>query len=240
MPMLVRTPEDIFREEKKDIYLIRNRDRKHKRHFPDESPGIQMIRQWIKDNLPGTKVELLGPSEHSGIIEGGIDGSIRVDFSPEGLQQFCARWEVNDKSVDKRFQCYILPYQRWFEKHGCFVPTLERPRFVGLCRWVHTPLGFLSHQLDAAEGKKLDVKCHPANKRDVWVHATNLWPELAPLQLDQLCYGHTVLDETGAVEYAVYIPPFDPLLGYTPPTEAQMRDWFGWPENLEIIEGDGW
>ena len=87
MPTLVRTPEDIFCAEKKDIYAIHNMEEGGAR----DAPGLAIVALWIKDNLPGTKTELLAPSEYSGFISGGIDGSFRVDFTPDGLQKFCDR-----------------------------------------------------------------------------------------------------------------------------------------------------
>lgn len=238
MPMLVRTPEDIFREEKKDIYLIRNLEHKRKYHFPNQAPGMKMIQQWIEENLPGTRIELLGPSEHSGIICGGIDGTIRVDFSAEGLQKFCVRWEVNDQSVDPRFQCHILPYQRWFDKHGRFVPTREQPDSIGLCSWVHTPLGFLVHQIDLAEAQALNLQHHPAHTRDLWMHAKELWPELAVLDLYQISYGYTLLDENWAVCGVAHWRPFKQLNGYTPPSDQEIRTWLRLPDSIEVFDAD--
>jgi len=65
MPMLVRTPEQIFRAEKKDLYVICSNE-PHARH----GPGLLMIQQWITEHLPDTAMELIGPSEYSGMISG--------------------------------------------------------------------------------------------------------------------------------------------------------------------------
>lgn len=233
MPMLVRTPEDIFRAEKKDIYAIHNLEGES-RH----DSGMVEIAKWLKDNLPDTPTELLAPSENSGIICGGINGTLRVDFTPAGLKTFCDRWERNDASVDPRFQCYIYPYQKWFQEHGQFVPTVDKPKELGLAVWWHTPMGFIHHQITLQEADAKGLAQHPGKPQDLWMHVADLWPEVATLKRDELTFGSVGRDVRTGKWYALYTPPFtwSGLPKFKPPTHAQIRDWFCMPAQSRVME----
>ena len=202
----------------------------------------EMMRQWVDETLPGTRMELMEPSEYSGFIRGGPIG-LRLDFSPEGLRQFEARWEDGSgtgKSVDERFQCYLYPYDRWFEEHDRFVPARERPQGLGVTRWWCTPAGFIYHQIDAAE--VAEHKIHPASARDIWMRVPELFPELAGLDTDKLTHGDIQHSAEDGKWYATYTLPFsrgeldEP---YSIPTEKQMREWFNLPEDAVVME-DEW
>jgi len=120
MVMLIRTPEDIFRAEGKDVYYL------HFYEWEDCSKTEQIrseMQDWFAQHLPDTRTELMGPSEHSHFVMGGPVG-LRIDFSEQGLKAFCARWEDPEtgKSLDPRFQCFLKSYANWFAKHGHFCP----------------------------------------------------------------------------------------------------------------------
>lgn len=75
MPLRVRTPEQIFREEKKDIFFIEFKAVEPlDLEFNEESlfdenedpPGRGEIIAWLEEKLPHCKTEPLGPSENSG------------------------------------------------------------------------------------------------------------------------------------------------------------------------------
>lgn len=136
-------------------------------------------------------MELLAPSEYSGILEGGINGTTWVDFSPQGLKRFCHTWENDDGgSTDPRFQCYVMPYADWFEGHGRFVPTRDKPLTPGVAVWWYTPEGFIHHTLSEQERLALqDISHHPANERDIWAHLISLWPDMTQYSPRQLTYG---------------------------------------------------
>ena len=229
MPMLVRTPEDIFRAEKKDLYVIHSKEEVER-----DAPGLLMIKEWVKANLPGTKMELLAPSEHSGMICGGIGKMIRIDFSPEGLQAFCDRWEQNDASVDPRFQCFIYPYERWWNKHGRYVPTNVAPQKPGVASWWYTPIGFIHHTLDPSGSDVAGMPSHPATPSDIWAHAVEIWPDLKSVDPDQLTYGRVHWSKSSQ-KYSV--TRFEPLWGADDakwvPTASQVMAWFGLPESTE-------
>ena len=240
MPMLVRTPEEIFRAEKKDLCILISQEGSDQERFSGRAKtpeGLRMIQAWIKDQLPDVKQELLAPSEYSGMICGGIGDQVRVDFSPEQLKTFCDRWEVNDTSTDSRFQCFIAPYKKWHEEHGRFVPTQDQPTVVGVTVWWYTPIGFIHHQLSAEHLDENAWNPHPANHHDIWAHAVHLWPTLAELDTDDLCYGGIQQNRESMTWTAIYTPPLWKGKPKTfQPSEPQIRDWFHLPEDTEVIE----
>ena len=225
MPQLIRTPEEIFREEAKDIYFIR---------FKDEEPqsaASTEIETWITTNLPGTLIEPLAPSEHSGWIAGYF-GDLRIDFSEDGLRQFCDRWEMPDgASVDGRFQCYLVPYQVWLEKHCHYMPSNLQPTYIGITVWIDTPIGILYHQLDEASIENN----HPAKARDLWMNAGQMWPELKDVNFDDLPYGKIVrtLDKTSWIVIYSDIN-LRSGLEFTDERKAALREWFNLPKDIKM------
>jgi len=136
MPQLIRTPEQYFREERKDLYFIEFADAKgsvkpfgggifglmgrqpsKKKFDPDHPPGHAEILAWFAEHLPDTCLEPLGQPESSGIMSGGINGRLRVDFNEVSLQTWTARWETEDHgAIDPRFACFQMTYEGWKEK----------------------------------------------------------------------------------------------------------------------------
>lgn len=229
MPMLVRTPEDILRIEKKDLYILSSLENEGR-----DAPGLLMIQEWIRQNLPGTHMELLGPSEHSGMILGGIGGDIWVDFSPEGLATFCAEWEVDNQSVDPRFQCFVRLYETWFREHGGFVPTLDRPKGIAPTLWWYTPLGFIHHQMRQSDRE--ETMSHPASVYDILHSACELWPELKSTDPCAMSYGQIFCSPDPSKRMATYeyaVRAYDP---HWIPSEAEIRDWFGLPPEFPLVD----
>lgn len=233
MPQLIRTPEQVFREESKDIYLIHFRNRKG-----INSPAGREIQAWLHTNLPHTRIELLAPSEDSGYLSGNSGVcNLRVDFSEADLATFCARWETPEgKSVDRRFQCFLMPYQAWFEKHGHFVPTKERPTALGLTLWWDTPTGIIHQQISKEDAVTRHLKSHPGTPADLWMHAVRLWPELASVDPSRLTRGwieSAEPDEAGDVTWSLII---DSPHSDTEDDSAKAREWFGLPEGT-VVQG---
>lgn len=240
MPLLVRSPEEIFRETRRDIYILRSQEEDDR-----QRSGLAMILNWVKQELPGTHMELIAPSECSGIIEGGINGSTWVDFSPQGLERFCKVWEREDGgSIDPRFQCYLMPYDEWFEGHGRFEPTRSKPQAPGVSVWWYTLEGFIHHTLSKQEWLALkEPSNHPANQRDIWVNLTKVWPEMMRFSPDRLTYGGIDwVRQPGPSEVpwrAWYYPPFgSPTQGSAAvvPSDDQIRAWFCLPGDTPVIE----
>eukprot|EP01030_Chromulinospumella_sphaerica_P001838 gene1838-1803_t len=230
MTMLIRSPEDIFRAEGKDVYFL---------HFHgwQEVDKAEQTRQemqdWFAQNLPCTRTELIAPSEASGFVMGGPVG-LRIDFSEQGLAAFCERWEepATGKSLDPRFQCFLMPYANWFAKHGHFVPTLNKPEHVGPAVWIDTPLGLLTHVLSPQVAKQTPE--HPAHYLDLWMHAVKLWPALQALDADALTYGRVLSspEEPSGwwVMYSdVYSTSFDAV------RKAEVLAWLGLPADTRMM-----
>jgi hypothetical protein len=224
MPQLIRTPEEIFREEAKDIYLIRFKGEKRK------SAASKEIEAWITTNLPGTLIEPLAPSEHSGWIEGYF-GDLRIDFSEDGLKQFCDRWETPDgASIDARFQCYLMPYREWLEKHGHYMPSNLQPTYIGITVWIDTPIGIIYHQLDEESIENY----HPAKAPDLWMNAVRLWPELKDVNFDDLPYGNISRYSDMASWVVIYSDPIKNGNEFTKKQKAVLREWFNLPKGIKM------
>lgn len=230
MPMLIRTPEEIFRAEGKDIYFL------HFHEWQDIAKTEQVrqeMQDWIAQHLPGTHTEQMAPSENSGYLMGGPVG-LRIDFSGQGLAAFCARWEepATGKSIDPRFQCFVMPYAKWFAKHGHFVPSLSKPEHVGPAVWIDTPLGLLAHVLSPQEAEQTSE--HPAHYLDLWMHAVKLWPALEALDANELIHGRVLIrpDEPsgwGVMYSDVYSISFNAV------RKAEVLAWLGLPANTRMV-----
>ena len=53
MPLLIRTPEEILRATRKDLYFIRDMGM----DAGWNAKGVKMILHWIRKNLPETPIE---------------------------------------------------------------------------------------------------------------------------------------------------------------------------------------
>jgi hypothetical protein len=239
MPQLIRTPEQIFREEGKDIYQIRFTSAGDEEDFFEsaskDSPGREEILDWLKANIPGTHVEPLAPSEESGYICGYF-GDLRVDFSESELAVFCARWEDADGgSLDPRFQCFLWPYSYWLEKVKKYVPTQRRPVKPGLAKWLSTPTGFVYHQISLKNAAKKHLKVPPGNAQDLLFHAKRLWPELAPLNPSELTYGDICQDPDG--KWQVFYSD-DIRNRFSAERKKALLEWFKLPADTEVSNID--
>lgn len=229
MPMLVRTPEEILQTEKKDLYILRSSEPEQR-----NAPGLVMVQAWINQHLPGTHVELIGPSSYSGMIIGGIGRDVWVNFSPEGLAAFCARWEKNDQSVDPRFQCFIYPYAQWYQDHGRFVPTRDKPSRIGITQWWYTPLGFIHHTLSEADSQ--GVEHHPTDAYDMLRSAKSIWPELQGIDPSAMTHGSIYFSDRDNKWIATYERAITRYNPHSLPTEGNIRDWFGLTPETEVMD----
>lgn len=179
----IRTPEDIFRTEKKDVYALRF----HQDNPAQKEQTLAEMQSWLQLNMPKSLTEILGPSEHSGWVEGGPT-MLRIDFQQEDLETFLKTWENPDgMSKDPRFQCCLLSYDEWYLEYGRYFPTLESPTSPGVALWVETPLGTISHVI-----ANPDLKHHPTNYENFWMHARKLWVDLENSELTDHHYGSVI------------------------------------------------
>lgn len=242
MPQIVRTPEDIFRAEGKDIYIIRFADGTDMDASATDSDARREILAWITDNEVANQVEPIGFSEYSGLL-GGSSADVRIDFTDEGLARFHARWEDSDgKSLDPRFQCYLIPYLDWFEKHGRFKPTNVEPSSPGITVWIDTPLGFIYNMASPEDviGGKVDseVIVHPAHPRDLWTHAVQQWPELRNIDIDDLPYGTIYFDSRDRIWNAPYSARPSGKFRFDSQRQKELLRFFKLPENTDVFSED--
>jgi hypothetical protein len=229
MPYLIRTPEQIFREEGKDIYFI---------HFTEErareSPIWRDVQDWLATELPSVKVEMMASPEDSGGMSYG--GDLRVDFSESDLATFCAQWETEEGgSIDPRFQCYLWPYAVWHEKHGHFIPSNEKPKEPCLTLWYDTPIGFIHHQISPKEAEMNHLTSHPGRPVDIWSHAVALWPMLAGLNHKDFPSGRIrPYDE----ESSKWIVLYENIAWMTLSDQRKLEllDWFCLPHDTEMTD----
>lgn len=225
MPMLIRTPEDIFRTERRDLYAL---------HFSEQDHATmedtrKEMAGWFAHRMPASPTETMAPSEHSGFIEGGPT-SLRIAFTAADLERFCAQWETADgQSIDPRFQCYQYPYQAWWDKHGHYQPTLAQPEAPGVSVWIECPLGILSHVLPPGSAQQ-----HPAAALDLWANACQHWPELQAHNLDDLNFGKVVHIGEPRKWVLLWNAPFNSLFNLKDSHWRALADWLRLPADVEI------
>ena len=244
MPQLIRTPEQIFREEGKDIYSIRfNEEDSDDQLFPSDQenlPARKEMLAWLTENIPNAHIEFLAPSENSGFLCGYF-GELRVDFSEADLATYCARWENEDGgSIDPRFQCYLWPYKKWFDKLNELTPTNKRPDAPGLTKWWDTPIGFIHHQIGMEKANGQELNTHPGNENDIWFSAVRLWPELASLDPYEITRGYTVKQKDKS--WAVYYVPGGSVFNqreFSEKRQEELLSWLKLPSETKVIK-DEW
>ncbi|MBX9900326.1 MAG: hypothetical protein K2Y28_06030 [Burkholderiaceae bacterium] len=230
MPELIRTPEQIFREEEKDIYFIRffEEARLENPKAAGRSRASKEMLAWLRTALPHVRVEKMAPSENSGWISGYL-GDIRVDFSEASLAIFCQRWENSQgESNDSRLRCFLMPYDTWAQEQAKFVPTIERPTSIGATLWWDTPIGFVYHQVD--DDPTTSSAIHPGNRGAIWKHALRLWPELAAVKIVDIAEGE-ILKREGIWDSTYFLTRGDWPLSRV---EA-LRTWFHMPDGGRVF-----
>lgn len=181
MTTRVRTPEDIFREERRDVYALDFSQSK-----VDPATSIKQMQLWFAKHMPSSTLELLAPTEQSEWmwLEGRVT-SLSVNFAEGDLLKFFKKWLTpKGRSRDRRFQSVFYSYRHWWEKNRHFIPTLDKPEKAGVCIWIESPIGILSHTL-------MDPKQtqHPSTPKDIWANACEQWPQLRAFKLEQLRHG---------------------------------------------------
>ncbi len=228
MPELIRTPEQIFREEGQDIYFIRFSER--------NSPAEKELLRWFSKNTPDVRTEKLGPSEYSGVIEGYF-GDVRIICSESDLAKFSLRWESSDgESLDPRFQCLLDPYQVWLDKVSTFSMTNKRPQRLGLTAWWETPKGFFYHQISLRAATKAKLTRHPGNPKDMWFNAARCWLDLATLDLENLVYGDIFKAPDGCWKVIFVDGGSSRSKDFFKHRQQDLIKWFGLPADIEITE----
>lgn len=122
MPRLIPTPEQILRTTQADLYFIRFTNGQRAYRAGVDPEGKSTLDTWLAGHLPDARLELMGPSEFSGILCGGIGADYAFHVSVEGIAEFAAYWEGPDgSSRDPRWQCIWYPleeFERRIAEHG--------------------------------------------------------------------------------------------------------------------------
>lgn len=122
MPSLIRSPEEILCTTHADLFFIRFKNGAQAHPAGRDPDGQAELFAWLGEHFPHVTPELIGPSEYSGWICGGITGDVYLNWTEADVVTFSAAWEdANGDSIDPRFQCYHYPfteYQRRLREHG--------------------------------------------------------------------------------------------------------------------------
>lgn len=227
----VRIPEDIFREERRDVYAL---DFSRSKTGPAHS--MKLMELWLAKHLPASSVEMLAPSEHSRwiFLEGHLS-SLSVDFADGDLLKFFKKWLTLDgRSKDPRFRSVFYSYQYWWIHHGHFVPTLGRPKEAGVSVWVESPIGILNHTIvDALLSR------HPSTPQNIWLNACEQWPQLRKFKLEQLSHGAVDQSPRSPGRWSLICDGPDQENSSDPKTWNPLLKWLRLPADTEICS-QGW
>ena len=253
MPRLVRTLEQILREERKDVYFVQFSDTEQLSLADGAdssgSSGIdarKTLKAWLKENLPDTRTEILCPDGSFGVDPETAD--IRIDFDAAGLAKFCAEWEEPDgTSRNPHFQCFIRSFDDWRSGIAACLPTFERPEGI-LAGWFwDTPRGLLHHAAPAIDDSYKDSLVFDFVKPDnVWFMAGELVPEWRDVKTEDFVGGRIHYDlekRQWHVEIGfISVKHFDhyernELYRNDPENQRRICEWFGLlPERVVFEE----
>jgi len=176
MPQIISTPEEWFRTQGRDLYVIKHtktRGRLSNKKFISDQ---KILHAWFEENLPKTQIKIIGPSESSGWIEGG-PRFITADFDSAALTIFNEAW-----GVQTPWQIETWSFSDWrkrieslnlFSSPGCTVKAL---------RWWDTPRGILllnAFTEGICSGGAEDFGEIFLNLRDGWWRLQQLFPEFS-------------------------------------------------------------
>lgn len=186
MPQLISTPEDWFRNQMRDLYLIcpAQESKFSKKKYMAEQ---KKLHAWFADHLPHTPLSIVGPSEYSGWIEGG-PRYLAADFDSAGLAAFTAAW-----GEEKFWRIEIWSFADW-RKRVETVELLTSP--VGnlqKIRWWDTPRGILMLNANTKGnflgGLSVDASEGLLSLHDGWWRLQQLFPEFSELKADTFPCG---------------------------------------------------
>jgi len=183
MPCIIITPEEWFRTQKRDLYIIQYRTPvKYNQDRPEENDEDESIfRQaqkelntWFEERLPHTPLRIIGDSEYSGWITGG-PCYFTADFDLYGLALFNSAWDENSF-----WYVEIWPVSDWQKRID---ETQLLPSPVGelqKVRWWDTPKGILL--LSAYTSDFGYCEDGFPSLEDGWWQLQQLFPELSEYQ----------------------------------------------------------
>lgn len=97
------------------MITFKNADQANWRNLPER----EMIWNWFEENLPSTTIFPVAEYFQPGLLSATYSGSIGIEFDDGSLAKFVERWEDgNDKSIDPRFQCYVMSLEQYIKQFG--------------------------------------------------------------------------------------------------------------------------
>lgn len=143
MPYLISTPEDWFRTQQRDLYVIQYRQKEEIEGEDgniDESAFEQAQKElntWFDELLPHTPLRIIGPSEYSGWIEGG-PRYFTADFDQHGIALFQSAWDENSA-----WYIEVWPISDWRKRIDATQLLSSPVEKLQKIRWWDTPQGIL-------------------------------------------------------------------------------------------------
>jgi hypothetical protein len=185
MPMIIPTPEEWFRNEKRDLYLIRyQRSGKFskKKNMADQIA----LNNWFEKQLPNTPLSIIGPSEYSGWITGG-PSYFTADFDSASLAIFNSAW-----GAGTAWKIEACSFDEWRDR----IESINLLTSPGLkykkVRWWDTSRGiFIMNAI--TEGRYVDSDDKASElqltRNDGWWRLQQLIPEFSELSVDTFPSG---------------------------------------------------
>ena len=137
MPMIISTPEEWFREQQRDLYLIVLNENLGQPPKDKYKEFQKLLNKWFDEHLPNTSLRIIGSSENSGWITGG-PCYFTADFDAKSLAIFNAAW-----APESEWKIEVWSFDEWRERvesvNLICSPGLEYEKI----RWWNTSRGIL-------------------------------------------------------------------------------------------------
>lgn len=194
MPCIISTPEDWFRAQQRDLYIIQYRapyennmerpEEYDEDEDVDESPFQQAQKElnaWFDERVPHTPLRIIGSSEYSGYIIGGPT-YFTADLDEHGFALFKSEWDENSSWYVEVWQ--VSDWQKRINAVQLLPsPVIELQRM----RWWDVPQGILL--LSAYTSNYGYCENGLLSLEDGWWKLQQLFPELSEHQADTFPCG---------------------------------------------------
>jgi hypothetical protein len=186
MPMIISTPEEWFRDQRRDLYLIVLNENHGKFSKKKNMANQKLLNKWFDEHLPNTPLRIIGSSENSGWITGG-PCYFTADFDANTLAIFNAAWEP-----ESAWKIEVWSFDEWRERvesvNLITSPGLEYKKV----RWWDTSRGILIlngiTQGRFVGGNEKTGEIH-LTLRDGWWRLQQHFPEFSEYRADKFPSG---------------------------------------------------
>lgn len=186
MPMIISTPEEWFRIQRRDLYLIVLNENLGDPTKDKYKEYQQLLNKWFDEHLPKTPLSIIGASENSGWIEGG-PSYFTADLDTNTLAIFNTAW-----GPESEWKIEVWSFEEWRER----VESLNLITSPGLnykkVRWWDTSRGILFlnaiTQGRFVGGEENTEEIHLTH-RDGWWRLQQLFPAFSEFPVDKFPSG---------------------------------------------------